>query len=357
MQTSNNFMEKQKSKFIIFLLISICIFSICCTANADDTPYGIGTFLSWNHEWNNYMYKNEEEIDKSVKILKDLGISIVRNEFSWNEIEVTKGTFNFERYDYIVKVCQQNNIEILGILGFTAPWTGQQWNSAPQDEALFLNYVETVVNRYKDSIKYWEFWNEPDSPIYWNPQDDMKAYTDLLKKVYTAIKKVNPSAVVVLGGLTQTPYFSLKRILSYGGGNYFDVFNFHPYSNPQNNEGIKRITSLLNNITKELDKKNLNKKIWISEIACPGTNQSDSCAWWIGECQNENQQAEFLKEVYSLLTTHENMEKIFWSMFRDTDHFKDGIDYFGLIRWDYTPKPAYSTYKQIIENWDKDLKK
>lgn len=320
---------------------------------AKDSPFGIGTFFAWNDEWNNYMYKNEQDIDKAIKALKDLKVSIIRNEFSWNEIEIQKGVFEFERYDHIVKICEENNIAILGILGFTAPWTGQQWNSAPQDEKLLLNYVQTVVNRYKDSIKYWEFWNEPDSSIYWNPQDSMKAYTRLLKKVYVAIKKADPSATVVLGGLANDQYYSLKRILSNGGENYFDIVNIHPYVTPDKHKGIQQIKYLLNNVTKELEKKGLNKKIWFTEIACPGTNKLTACNWWIGKCQNEDQQAGFLEEVYSLLSAYENVEKIFWSMLRDTRHFKDGIDYFGLIRWDYTPKPAFFAYKQIIENWNK----
>ncbi|MFH1777525.1 MAG: endo-1,4-beta-xylanase [Candidatus Omnitrophota bacterium] len=301
------------------------------------------------------MYKDEKDINRAINSLKDLGISIIRNEFSWNEIEIKKGVFDFKRYDYIVKVCRQNNIEILGILGYTAPWTGQAWNDAPQDETLFLNYVQIVVDRYKGSVKYWEFWNEPDTPIYWNPQDEMKTYTHLLKKVYATIKKTEPSAVVVLGGLVKNPYFSLKRILSSGGENYFDIFNVHPYVAPQGSNGLKKITSLLKNIAKEFDKRNLNKKIWITEIACPGTNQINACRWWLGKCQNETEQAEFLRQIYSLLSAHENLEKIFWAMFRDTDHFKDGIDSFGLIRWNYTPKPAYFRYKQIIEDWYKNL--
>ncbi|MBU1086549.1 MAG: beta-galactosidase [Candidatus Omnitrophica bacterium] len=346
-------MIKLKIKFTILLLAVCFVFIMGSNAKADNTPFGIGTFLSWNHEWNNYMYNDQQEIDRAVGMLKELGVSIIRNEFSWNEIEATQGVFNFERYDYIVKVCQEQDIEILAVLGFSAPWTGRQWNDAPADETVFLNYVKVVVERYKNSIKYWEFWNEPDTSLYWNPQDSMKTYTQMLKKVYKTIKEIDPSAVIVLGGLANNQYFSLKSVLKNDGADYFDIVNIHPYVSPNNGEGIKQISILINNIDKELAKRNLNKKIWITEIACPGIAQSNASKWWLGESQNEQEQAQFLNEVYALINTHKNVEKIFWSMFRDTDHFKDGIDYFGLLAGDYTPKPAYFAYKQIIDNINK----
>ena len=43
----------------------------------------------------------------------------------------------------------------------------------------------------------------------------------------------------------------------------------------------------------------------------------------------------------------EGLEKIFWAFWRDTDHFKSGVDYFGLIRRDFSRKPAFEAYKKI----------
>jgi hypothetical protein len=347
-----------KSTRLILILTNIIVaILISGPVQAKDSPFGIGTFLSWNHSWNNYMYPGQEEIEKTVALLKQLGISMIRNEFSWNEIETKKDLFEFERYDYIVKTCKDNNIEITGILGYSPAWTGRKWNESPADEQLFLNYVKVVVSRYKNEIRYWEFWNEPDSVIYWSPQDNMKKYTALLKKVYTVIKKANPSATVLLGGLTNNPYYSFKRVLSNGGGDYFDIINIHPYFNPETESAAQKISMLLERIDKEMEKRNINKKIWITEIACPGSEKPEKCSWWLGACSNENEQADFLKEIYTLPDKHKNLEKIFWSMFRDTDHFKDGIDNFGIIRWDYTPKPAYSAYKQIIEQYEQNFKK
>ncbi|MBP7088837.1 MAG: cellulase family glycosylhydrolase [Candidatus Omnitrophica bacterium] len=299
------------------------------------------------------MYKNESDIDRALELIKELGVSIIRVDFSWNHIEKEKNIFDFQRLDCIVSACQKNNIQILGVLGYSPPWTGNNWNSPPSDVKALLNYIATTIKRYPD-VKYWEFWNEPDYYIYWQPQDDMKTYTDILKSVYTTIKSANPKSYVLLGGLTSDGFYAFKNILRYGGGDYFDIANFHPFIDPFRKNNLEEIKHKLNHIRKELEKYNLHKKIWLTEIGCPGiTNKAKTCSWWFGQCPNEFQQAEFLKKLYNFILAEKDVEKIFWAFFQDTsNHFKNGVDYFGLIRTDYSKKPAYHEYKKIINGWN-----
>ncbi len=336
---------------ILGLLLTFSVFS----ATLCENPFGVLTFLPWNHSWNNYMYDDNEEIDRVIKLIKELGVSIIRVDFTWNYIEPEEGKYNFERHDYIVSVCEKNGIQILGILGYSPAWAGKNWNSPPKDIDVFLKYVKTTVKRYP-FIKYWEFWNEPDSSTYWSPQDDMRTYTQLLKSVYRVIKSTNPNSYVLMGGLTSDGFYAFKNILRYGGGEYFDIVNFHPFVNPKQHDWQKEIRYKLMHLKKELKKYNLNKPIWITEIGCPGRDIRDNCYWWVGKCPDEKEQAEFLRKVYSVLLEEKGVKKIFWAFFQDTpDCFKNGIDYFGLIRSDFSRKPAYYEYQKIIEEWRKNM--
>jgi beta-glucosidase/6-phospho-beta-glucosidase/beta-galactosidase len=155
-----------------------------------DNPFGILAFLSWNHSWNNFKY-SEKDLKKSIELLVELGVSFVRLDFFWQDIEPQKGEFNFSKYDYIVKLLYENNINILAILDYCADWAGKSWNGPPDNLDDFVSFAKKVVQRYKDKIKYWEIWNEPDSKVYWQPQDEMKTYLKLLKKTYKAIKKID----------------------------------------------------------------------------------------------------------------------------------------------------------------------
>ncbi|MBN2120566.1 MAG: cellulase family glycosylhydrolase [Candidatus Omnitrophica bacterium] len=339
--------------FYLTFIITASLFLITSVQPVDsfeDNPFGVLAFLSWNHPWNNYMYKSDADLDRAIELIKNLGVSIIRLDFAWNDIEKERNELDFKRHDYIVKACAENNIQILGVLGYSPDWTKAQWNQPPPDPELFIKFVEKTVKRYPQ-ILYWEIWNEPDARTYWQPQDDMKTYTKLLKPAYSAIKKVNPKSLVLLGGLTTEGFYAFKSVLRQGGGDCFDIMNFHAFVGPFRENALEEIGYKIKHIRNELKKFNLNKKIWITEIGCPGTPQK-TCSWWLGECPDEKQQAEFLEKIYEFLLSQENVEKIFWAFFQDTnDHFHSGVDKFGLIRLDYSKKPAYLTYKEIIQKW------
>lgn len=144
-------------------------------------PFGILAFLSWRHPWNCFKY-SKKDLEKAVRLLKELGITFVRMDFYWQDIEPDKGRFNFTKYDYIVELLAKNQIRILAILDYSTDWTSSAWNRPPDNLDDFANFAKETVSRYKNRIKYWEIWNEPDSNFYWSPQDDMKTYAKLLKK-------------------------------------------------------------------------------------------------------------------------------------------------------------------------------
>ncbi len=343
-------------KAILIFIITLSTISIAPGAEVKENPFGVLTFLPWNHSWNDYMYKDKEAVDEAIRLIDQLGVSIIRVDFPWNLIEEKEGEFNFERLDHIVAKCQEKNIKILGVLGYTAPWTGAEWNNPPPEKKPFLNYIETTVARYKDSVHYWEFWNEPDSFFYWQPQDQMKSYTDFLKLVYPVIKSINPESKVLLGGLTSSGLFALRNILERGGGDYFDIINFHFFVDPLKRSSKEAIGWKLHHIQNEMQNYGFSKKIWITEIGSPGTRKRDECLWWYGNCPTERQQALFLNRVYAFLLNQKNVEKIFWAFLQDTNHFFSGVDYFGLLRRDSSKKPSYRRYQRIIRKWEQKNK-
>lgn len=342
-------------KRLIFLTL-VLVFMSVFPVMARDNPFGVLAFLPWNDYWNNYMYPNAREVDRAVELIKELGVSTVRIDFSWKDIERTRGVYELERLDHIVSACQKHGLSVLGVIGYSPQWTGRQWNQPPSDNESLLKFVNFIVSRYK-SVNYWEFWNEPDSPTYWQPQDEMHAYTNLLKAVYPVIKAANPDSRVVLGGLTSEGFYPLKNILREGGGNYFDVVNFHPFANPSKEDSLQEVGYKIKHIREELDKNGLKKPIWLTEIGCPGVRNVDGCSWWMGSCQDQRQQAQFLERAYTFLLNQQGVEKIFWAFFQDTDnHFHDGVDYFGLLRADYSKKPAYFQYQEVIRKFIRETR-
>src|SRR5690606_37440919 len=96
-------------------------------------------------------------------------------------------------------------------------------------------------------VKHWELYNEPDAGS--GPEGggwgfNANRYAQMLQAVYPAVKAADSEAQIVFGGLAYDNFVTgpgtgifvrdfLDKVLDAGGGDYFDVINFHYY--PFNN--------------------------------------------------------------------------------------------------------------------------
>lgn len=317
-------------------------------------PFGVLEFLQWNHEWNNYKYSSRRQIEDAAALMKEAGAGFIRMDFLWDDIEPESGKFIFDKYDEIVRILELNNIGILGILNYNARWLGGtgKWNYPPAENHFFVNYALKVVSRYRERIKYWEIWNEPDSSLYWAKQDGLKGYSDLLREVYSAIKKIDCETRVLNGGFANGQ-LSVRQFYSQGVKDYFDILNIHLFVSPFEQSGLERAAAypeLVQQIMAE--NSDGDKKVWITEIGCPGVDTGTQTKdWWLGKNPTEEEQADWLGKVLKALMKNDCVERIFWAFFRDTqNHWNDGTDYFGLLRGDFSRKPAFFAYKECVKN-------
>lgn len=322
-----------------------------------DNPFGVLEFLHWDHSWNSYKYSSEPDLEKSITLMQEAGVGWVRLDFLWSDIEPEENKFDFAKYDAIVRLLKSKGIHILGVLHYSTDWASScgEWNCPPRDNNVFIKYAAEVIRRYKSQVKYWELWNEPDSTVYWKQQDGLKSYCVLLKDVYVAAKKVDPECKILNGGLANG-LASINRLYDNGAKGYFDILNIHFFQTPVHSGAIKAVTSYPKLAYKIMQRNgDGDKKIWITEIGCPGVRRGlKTDNWWMGKNPSESQQAKWLKDLYGELLKNPQVEKIFWAFFRDTkDHWKNGVDYFGLLRWDYSRKPSFKAYQECFKKWKK----
>ena len=320
-----------------------------------DNPFGVLEFLHWNHSWNNYKYSSEKDLERSISLMQEAGVGWVRLDFLWGDIEPRQDEFDFAKYDLIVRLLKKKGLHILGILHYSADWASScgQWNCPPRENKLFIKYASRVIQRYKDQLKHWELWNEPDSPTYWKEQDGLKSYCALLKEVYIAAKQIDPECKILNGGLANGAS-SINHLYDNGAKDYFDILNIHFFQNPLHPGAIKAVASYPKLAYKIMRRNgDENKKIWITEIGCPGVRKfAEVDNWWLGKNPSEAKQAKWLKDVYTELLKDPHVKKIFWAFFRDTKgHWNNGVDYFGLLRWGFSRKPAFYAYQECFRKW------
>lgn len=341
-------------------IVLLAALALACPARAENemkkNPFGVLEFLHWNHDWNNFQYPGDAELEKAARMMRDVGVGMVRMDFLWQDVEPRRGEFDFARYDRIVDILSANGIEILGILDYSADWASPtgQWNDPAEDNSAFVAYAARVAGRYKDRVRYWEIWNEPDSPVYWKRQDSLAGYCRLLREAYAALKAVDPGCTVLNGGLTYE-LSKVNQLYDNGGKGYFDALNIHIFENPCNpGPAEKRVSAYVRACARIMARNgDGDKKIWVTETGCPGVRRGvrvRNC--WMGKSPTEIRQAGWVSAVYTALLARKEVRAVFWAFFRDTDnHWKDGTDYMGLVRNDFTPKPAYTAYRDAHRAW------
>ncbi len=313
-------------------------------------PFGVLDFLDWNQDWNGFQYDSPAKIERAAALMEKAGVGMVRQPFPWNTMEEEKGRIQFDRYDQILDILGRHHIAVLGLISYSALWTHREWNAPPDPEA-FLKFTRAVVRRYKDRIKYWELWNEPDHSTYWNKQDQMQTYTELLKVFTPAVKEEDPTAMVVLG--SGNTAFPIRQMYRNGAKAFFDVVNIHPFWDPLKPNAILGVQGIYKGVLKAMEEnQDTNKPIWITEVGCPGIPPlKNPPTWWEGKATTETEQAAWVTTVYQEALTWPGVERIFWAFFRDTDHFHDAVDYFGLLRRNFSPKPSYNAYRRASREW------
>ncbi|MEL6867659.1 MAG: hypothetical protein AAFP19_24755, partial [Bacteroidota bacterium] len=147
---------------------------------------------------------------------------------------------------------------------YTDIWDDGANGTPVNDENYYALYLYKMVSLYKDYVKIWEVWNEPDQDFSgngWKPADmegnwwlnnpapcdyTLKApifyYVRMLRIAYEVIKYIDPEAYIAVGGLgfpsfldailrnTDNPTDgSVNTDYPLDGGAYFDVMSYHIY--------------------------------------------------------------------------------------------------------------------------------
>ena len=168
--------------------------------------------------------------------LQTVGLRRFRLMSYWDEIEQTKGTYNFDTLDRQIKTIAQANGVITLCLGARQPrWPESHWPSwteqldiTVRNQAL-LDFIQAVVTRYKDSkaIISWQLENEALLKNFGQHGDfDRKR----LRAEFKLVKQLDPTRPVIMSTSTswgiplRNPIpdivgFSYYRI-TYGNGKY-----------------------------------------------------------------------------------------------------------------------------------------
>jgi GH35 family endo-1,4-beta-xylanase len=304
-------------------------------------------------------YPTLEDVTRAAELMQSAGIQAARIDFNWDMLNQTENHWSFEDYDAMVRIVREHNVDILAILDYASWWASSaqdstDWRvrlySEPRNYNDFARFAYQVVMHYKHDVHVWEIWNEPNTAGFWKPQPNAAHYTQLLQGAYLAVKYADPNAVVVFAGLSGNGVEGddksglasnfIADAYTAGARTYFDALAIHPYMLP--NSGIASVHTKIAAARAVLDRHGDEKiPVWITEIGVP----SETPWWQTAPIQSDADIAAWLEQVYTRLW--DLTPTIFWYDLQDQSIGQTAEQHFGLLRLDFSAKPAYEKYRTL----------
>lgn len=321
-----------------------------------------------------------------------------RVDFAWDRIQRPRPEdgqiiWDFSGYDELVDRQRDAGLDVIAILGSTPAWAAdvcnlsartavvlpQQlaahpsvtlrpaaveggWQACPprgldlawdHPDNIWGTFVYTTVMRYKDRVRVWEIWNEPDLwDWFWRGSVD--DYAQLLRVGYQAVKAADPDATVLFAGLAywadRSYYVAVLDALidlpdAARNNYYFDVMSLHLYSD------VYQIGWIAAEIQANMTTRVGPRPIWLTETGVPLWDQwpIDHPLEWRRDRATAEEAAAYAIQAFAearaagierfiFFRTHDDVME--WAELNDTTFYQ----HFGLIDNDLTLRPAYHAF-------------
>jgi len=219
-------------------------------------------------------------VEHAWPVLEELGVKWARVQTGWAKTEKSPGVYNFNWLDEIVDKLLERGVQ---------PWLSVSYGNklytpqAPDDGVGYVPiytpeerngwsaYVTALTKHYRDRIKHYEIWNEPDVGFF-KPKPDPALYVDLIKLTVSAIKHEQPEAFIIGGalGVAMSPrgLTFTEGCFKNGMGDYIDAITYHGYKYMPEQYGDQEFPAfchLLNKYKPSLE-------YWQGETGCPSLN-------------------------------------------------------------------------------------
>lgn len=331
---------------------------------------------------NLFMLDEFETDDKNAKYKKYFAdiFNMATLPFYWDALEPDRNNPRYDKDspkvyrrptpDLCIEFCEKHGIEprehALAYDAFFPKWLYEASTEEVKRE-LERRYSE-ISERYADKIRTIEVTNEMEwqrgKTAFYEEPDFVEWCFKLAEKYFPN----NQLGINEHAGLcwmdrcrATDKYYSYIEANMLKGARIDAVgMQYHLFNNREDEYEKTRFTLNPENLYRHMDLySNFGKPLQITEVTVP------AYSW---EPEDEEIQAEIIEKLYSIWFSHPNVEQIiYWNLVDGYAHVWDpdlekikasqgnmslGENYFygGLLRFDLSPKPAYYTIKNLIQN-------
>jgi polysaccharide biosynthesis protein PslG len=201
--------------------------------------YGVNAYLIGGQSDGSF---NNATIGKT----KEAGFGWVRIQLIWRDFEREPGFYDWAITDPQINAAHGAGLRIMLSVVKSPTWVSADGHlpESPGHLDAFYNLMRVVAGRYAGKVQAYEIWNEQNLAGEVGGTVRVEPYFNVLKNGYLGVKKNDPTAWVLFGGLTPTgvkgrPEIALddvdylRAFYAYNGGQgkqYYDALAAHPGS-------------------------------------------------------------------------------------------------------------------------------
>jgi hypothetical protein len=327
----------------------------------------------------------------SFPVFRSLHAQVIRLNLHWasiarsrpvNPIDPNDSAYNWAVYDQAVQNTSRYGLQVLFSIIDTPGWAngGAGRTHVPTNINDLRDFALTAATRYSGTwtatsgsrlpaVKLWAAWNEPNNPVFLQPQyryvrgkwliQSAIDYTKICEAVYAGVHAAGVSGDRVACGLTAprgndnpsqsrasvSPLTFLKAVHA-AGLRHFDAWAHHPYyispaqtpaSKPNSATAITlgNIQTLIDQVTKFYGQ----KPIWITEYGWQ-TNPPDKffgVSW--------SKQSSYLTQAFAIARKNPRIQLMLWFLLRDEPNIAGWQS--GLETVTGQKKPAFSAFQHL----------
>lgn len=316
--------------------------------------------------------------------MQQLNSKWARINIFWADMEgAGKGQYRTDLRDgmnRMIAYAQARGMKVILTTGIPPAWAsrgcptvatcaGNYRQYPPKNNQDYADFMRWVASMHVGKGLYYQVWNEPNIKSGWFSAPyvaDPGGYTNLLKATHNAVKSVDPSANIVLAGLSQSgeygggmpAYKFLHRVYASGGKPYFMAVANHMYPKRGSRDPYapcpltrqKRLIALCG-VKDVYDIMKVNgdghKDLYVTEVGWSTYTGAEKVT--------ETEQAVFAQRALNkLYYEHSYVDMVSWYHLQDSA--SDGasirpgakLDNYGLLRGNLSPKPAYTYWRTWV---------
>ncbi len=276
---------------------------------------------------------------------------------------------DFTQTDALVAAVAQHAMTLLPVVINAPAWDGENFYgqvNIPRTPGPYAAFLKALVQRYgtngifwqqnpqipKLPVEMWQVWNEPNVWAFWpqKPQPWFRGYIPLLKAAHDAIKRADPHAKVVLAGMPNFSWISIRTVIKHGGDNLFDVVDVHPYTLTP-----RGVITILGYVRQMLDRhRHARTPLLAGELSWPSSQGRGAVNVGFDIGTTEAGQAKKIGALLPLLARNRRSLRLggfyYYNWAGQERTGAEAFDFSGLFRislstYQFTAKPAYDVFR------------